>query len=51
MGNTSHSITEDILTSTDAGNHTCSAVDGDGNTGSATTQMIIRGLVHYYDTL
>ena len=43
VGNITRSISEDILTSSDTGNHTCSVIDEDGNAGSATTQMIMKG--------
>ena len=43
VSGTSQSITRTRLVSTDAGNHTCTATDSDGNSGRADTEMRIIG--------
>ena len=47
VGNTSNSnssiLRRAILTSDDAGHHTCNVSDNDGNTGSSTIEMKMEG--------
>ena len=42
--NYSETISEQFLRSRDSGNHTCTATDSAGNTGSSLQQMTITGL-------
>ena len=42
-GATSSSISKMMLSSADNGTHTCTATDADGNVGSVSTVMIIKG--------
>ena len=39
------SISKSILTASDAGVHTCTATDSDGNTGSNSTEMQLIGML------
>ena len=41
----SHRISTDILKSSDAGTHTCTVTDAEGNSGYATTEMNLIGMV------
>ena len=40
---TSHTISDSVLQSNDAGVHTCTAVDGNSNNGSNSTEMRLIG--------
>ena len=41
--NSSSILRRAILTSDDAGNHTCNVIDDEGNTGSSTIEMKMKG--------
>ena len=43
-GRTAQSISDSILTSSDAGVHTCTVTDQDGNTGNTSTVMQLIGM-------
>ena len=47
----SSSISTNILKSTDAGVHTCTVTDADGNTGYAATEMKLIGKFQKYRSL
>ena len=39
-------ITKSVIHSVDSGNHTCTAVDDVGNTGSSTVEIRVEGTKH-----
>ena len=41
--NTDRSVSENILSYVDAGNHTCTVTDGQGNTGISTVNVSVKG--------
>ena len=43
-GNALQSVNESILASSDAGIHTCTATDAEGNTGANSTEMRLIGV-------
>ena len=40
-------MSDNILSYIDAGNHTCTVTDGEGNTGTSTATVNIEGIIIY----
>ena len=48
---TAQSVSDTILKSIDAGVHTCTVTDGNGNTGSSSTEMKLIGMKYVMCTI